>query len=149
MSILADTNILLRSVEPLHPHHAVAVSAVHRLLAANTPVYFTLQNIAEFWNVATRSIANNRLGLSILSTLSEVEKIENLLTLLPDSPAPIQFTPTLEAVRLRKTKWHWAISACPLASEVFIPISNKLHDLGHPRPAFRCRTGQEGYSTKT
>lgn len=86
MSILTDTNILLRSVEPLHPHHAVAVSAVHRLLAANTPVYFTLQNIAEFWNVATRPLANNGLGLSIAATLSEVEKIESLLTMLPDSP---------------------------------------------------------------
>jgi predicted nucleic acid-binding protein len=51
MSFLVDTNILLRSVEPLHRHHAVAVAAVYRLLAESTPVYFTLQNIAEFWNV--------------------------------------------------------------------------------------------------
>ena len=65
MSVLIDTNILLRSIEPLHPHHALAVNAVSRLLAENTPVYFTLQNIVEFWNVATRSIENNGLGLSI------------------------------------------------------------------------------------
>lgn len=87
MSVLVDTNILLRSVEPSHHHHAVAVAAVSQLLAANTPVYFTLQNVAEFWNVATRPTANNGLGLSIASTLEEVEKIEDLLTLLPDTPA--------------------------------------------------------------
>lgn len=87
MSVLVDTNILLRSIEPLHPHHAVAVNAVSRLLAESTPVYFTLRNIAEFWNVATRPIENNGLGFSIPSTLAEVEKIESLLTLLPDTPA--------------------------------------------------------------
>src|SRR5690242_8681510 len=86
MSVLVDTNILLRSVEPLHPQHALAVGAVSQLLSESTPVYFTLQNIAEFWNVATRPIANNGLGLSIAATLGEVEKIEALLTLLPDTP---------------------------------------------------------------
>jgi predicted nucleic acid-binding protein len=87
MSVLVDTNILLRSIEPSHPQHAVAVGAVSQLLAESTPVYFTLQNIAEFWNVATRPVSNNGLGLSIPSTLGEVEKIEGLLTLLPDTPA--------------------------------------------------------------
>ncbi len=87
MSVLVDTNILLRSVEPVHPQHAVAVEAVYRLLAESTPVYFTFQNIAEFWNVATRPNKNNGLGFSIASTLGEVEKIEGLLTLLPDTPA--------------------------------------------------------------
>jgi predicted nucleic acid-binding protein len=43
MSFLVDTNILLRSVEPLHPHHAVAVAAVYRLLAESTPVYFNAE----------------------------------------------------------------------------------------------------------
>jgi predicted nucleic acid-binding protein len=87
MSFLVDTNILLRTVQPAHPQHGVAVEAVYRLLSESTPVYFTLQNIAEFWNVATRPIDNNGLGFSILSTLGEVEKIEGLLTLLPDTPA--------------------------------------------------------------
>ncbi|MGD1091831.1 MAG: PIN domain-containing protein [Bryobacteraceae bacterium] len=87
MSVLVDTNILLRSIEPPHPQHAIAVGAVYQLLAEGTPVYFTLQNIAEFWNVATRPSESNGLGLSITSTLGEVEKIEGLLTLLRDTPA--------------------------------------------------------------
>ncbi len=87
MSVLVDTNILLRSVAPLHSQYAVAVEAVYKLLAEGTPLYFTLQNIAEFWSVATRPVENNGLGFSIPSTLGEVEKIEDLLMLLPDTPA--------------------------------------------------------------
>jgi predicted nucleic acid-binding protein len=87
MSVLVDTNILLRRTQPDHPSHAVAVENVARLLATGEPVYFTHQNIAEFWNVATRPAANNGLGFSVALTLSEVGKIEQALTLLPESPA--------------------------------------------------------------
>ena len=87
MSILADTNILLRRTQPDHPSHTVAVESVAKLLAAGEPVYFTLQNISEFWNVATRPAPNNGLGFSVALALGEMEKIERLLTLLPDSPA--------------------------------------------------------------
>ena len=87
MSILADTNILLRRTQPDHPSHALAVESVAKLLAAGDPVYFTLQNMSEFWNVATRPAPNNGLGFSVALALGEMEKIERLLTLLPDSPA--------------------------------------------------------------
>lgn len=65
MSVLVDTNVLLRRAQPDHSSHAVAVESVARLLAAGEPVYFTPRNIAEFWNVATRPAANNGLGFSI------------------------------------------------------------------------------------
>lgn len=87
MSILADTNVLLRRTQPSHPSHRTAVDAVANLLAAGEPVYFTLQNISEFWNVLTRPIANNGLGFPAELALREVEKIERLLQVLPDSPA--------------------------------------------------------------
>jgi predicted nucleic acid-binding protein len=87
MSVLVDTNVLLRRTQPDHPNHAVAVESVARLLATGEPVYFTLQNIAEFWNVATRPLANNGLGFSVALTLGEVGNIERALTLLPESPA--------------------------------------------------------------
>ena len=87
MSILADTNILLRRTQPDHPSHTSAVESVARLLAAGESVYFTLQNISEFWNVATRPAPNNGLGFSVALVLGEIEKIERFLTLLPDSPA--------------------------------------------------------------
>jgi predicted nucleic acid-binding protein len=87
MSVLVDTNVLLRRTQPDHPSYTLAVESVAKLLAAAEPVYFTLQNITEFWNVATRPAANNGLGLSVALTLSEVEKIERLLAVLPDAPA--------------------------------------------------------------
>ena len=44
-------------------------------------------NISEFWNVATRPAAQNGLGFSVALVANEVAKIEQILTLLPDSPA--------------------------------------------------------------
>lgn len=87
MSILADTNVLLRRTQPAHAHHCVAVEAVARLLARGEPVCFTPQNIAEFWNVATRPASNNGMGYSVALAAREIGKIEQVLTLLPDSPA--------------------------------------------------------------
>lgn len=87
MSVLVDTNVLLRRTQPNHEHHAVAMESVARLLAANEVVCFTPQNISEFWNVATRPVENNGLGFSTSLVAREVEKIERILTLLPDSPS--------------------------------------------------------------
>jgi hypothetical protein len=50
-------------------------------------VFFCAQNIAEFWNVATRPVERNGLGLSSEEVLQEVGNIEKSLTLLPDIPA--------------------------------------------------------------
>jgi predicted nucleic acid-binding protein len=86
VSILVDTNVLLRRVQATHPNHAVAVESVARLLASGESVYFTLQNIAEFWNVATRPAAHNGLGFSPAIALAEVANIEEDLELLPDTP---------------------------------------------------------------
>ena len=49
--------------------------------------FFCAQNIAEFWNVATRPAEQNGLGLSPEEVLQEVGNIEKSLALLPDIPA--------------------------------------------------------------
>jgi predicted nucleic acid-binding protein len=87
MSILADTNVLLRRTQPGHPSHPSAVESVSKLLASGEPVLFTLQNISEFWNVMTRPMEKNGLGFPTAVALREVDLIERLFTLLPDSPA--------------------------------------------------------------
>lgn len=87
MSLLVDTNVLLGRTQPGHPHHPAAVESVARHLAAGEPVYFTLQNIAEFWSVATRPIGSNGVGFSVALTFAGISKIEQVLTLLPDTPA--------------------------------------------------------------
>jgi predicted nucleic acid-binding protein len=87
MSALVDTNVLLRRTQPDHESHTLAVESVAFLLEGGEPVYFTPQNISEFWNVATRPQAHNGLGFSVALTAGEVTKIERSLILLPDSPA--------------------------------------------------------------
>jgi predicted nucleic acid-binding protein len=87
MSVLVDTNVLLRRTQPGHPQHAIAVESTARLLATGEPVCFTPQNISEFWCVATRPVASNGMGFSVDFTRGEVGKIERVLTLLPDSAA--------------------------------------------------------------
>jgi len=86
MSVLVDTNVLLRRTQLNHEQHAVAMESVARLLAANEPVCFTPQNISEFWNVVTRPVESNGLGFPVTLVVGEVEKIERVLTLLSDSP---------------------------------------------------------------
>ena len=54
MRVLVDTNILLRSAQPTHPLCAQATHAVSKLIRQKDAVFFCSQNIAEFWNVATR-----------------------------------------------------------------------------------------------
>jgi Flp pilus assembly protein TadB len=48
MSVLVDTNVLVRRTQPEHEHYAIAVESVVRLLTSGEPVHFALQNIAEF-----------------------------------------------------------------------------------------------------
>jgi predicted nucleic acid-binding protein len=81
MSVLVDTNVLLRRLQPDHEHHALAIDSVAHLLSTGQHVYFTLQNISEFWNVMTRPVRANGLGFSPAFALGEVEKIETVLTL--------------------------------------------------------------------
>jgi predicted nucleic acid-binding protein len=91
MSILVDTNILLRRTQPDHPSHPLAVESVAGLLNAGEPVYFTLQNMAEFWSVATRPTANNGLGLSVAFVVTSrpvTTAARNTTTRLPKKNQP-------------------------------------------------------------
>ena len=85
--VLVDTNILLRSAQPNHALGPQATHAVSKLIREKAAVFFCSQNIAEFWNVATRPAEMNGLGFSQGEVLKEIGGIESLLTLLPDIPA--------------------------------------------------------------
>lgn len=87
MRVLVDTNILLRCAQPSHPLCREATKAVSKLIRDNDAVFFCSQNVAEFWNVATRPVESNGLGFSHDDVIREIGGIENLLTLLPDVPA--------------------------------------------------------------
>jgi predicted nucleic acid-binding protein len=85
--VLVDTNIHLRSAQPNHALGPQATHAVSKLIREKAAVFFCSQNIAEFWNVATRPAGMNGLGFSQGEVLKEIGGIESLLTLLPDIPA--------------------------------------------------------------
>jgi predicted nucleic acid-binding protein len=85
VSCLVDTNILLRLSRRSDPHHESASSAISRLAAQGTNLYFTHQNIAELWNVMTRPAARNGFGLAIDDAEKEVQAIEIGMGLLPDN----------------------------------------------------------------
>jgi predicted nucleic acid-binding protein len=86
MRVLVDTNVLLRSAQPNHPLCSQAARAVSVLIRRQDSVFFCSQNIAEFWNVATRASSANGIGLSTQEALGEIASVERLLTLLPDTP---------------------------------------------------------------
>ena len=82
---LIDTNVLLRLSRRGDPQHDVIHAALGDLDSQGAEFYFSLQNIAEFWNVCTRPTEQNGYGLSIDETSRRVEVIERTMTLLPDN----------------------------------------------------------------
>lgn len=84
---LVDTNILLRAnLLDRSDNHAIR-SALTKLLSDGTVLYFTHQNIAEFWNAATRPIENNGFGLSPEEAGRQVDAFERGMQLLPENAA--------------------------------------------------------------
>ena len=85
MKWLADTNILLRSVQAAHPSFGDVDLAVGVLLARGDELCVIAQNLIEFWAVATRPIADNGLGLSIARANQELTKLKASFPVLPDT----------------------------------------------------------------
>lgn len=82
---LVDTNILLRISRQSDAQHKLIAEALRELERQGTTLCYTLQNIAEFWNVCTRPVENNGYGLTISETSKRVEYIERTMTLLSDT----------------------------------------------------------------
>ena len=87
MAYLLDTNILLRTIDLKHPLNEDTTKAIERLRSANHLLYIVPQNLIEAWNVCTRPLDKNGLGMSIDQTDTEIKRLERLFILLPDSPA--------------------------------------------------------------
>jgi predicted nucleic acid-binding protein len=85
MRILVDTNILLRAAQPSHPMHASAVHAMEILMEREEALVVAVQNIAEFWNAATRPAANNGLGFTIEETQEELARIEGFFEIISEN----------------------------------------------------------------
>jgi predicted nucleic acid-binding protein len=86
MAVLFDTNILLRLIQPHHPHSQIAARALRIFRTKNLPLHITQQNIVEFWAVTTRPILANGLGLTVEQAIAEVTVMKKLFQLLPELP---------------------------------------------------------------
>ena len=95
MPVLIDTNVLLRSVQPSHPMHPSAVHALEILMKRQETLVVALQNVAEFWNAATRPTANNGLEFTIEEAKDELTKIEGFFQILCETPESYETWKTL------------------------------------------------------
>jgi predicted nucleic acid-binding protein len=84
MQVLADTNLLLRLVEPDHPQSAAAADATKSIRLAGHQLVIVPQVIYEFWVVATRPANNNGLGLEPADARSLLARMSPTFKLLRD-----------------------------------------------------------------
>jgi predicted nucleic acid-binding protein len=88
MAWLLDTGILLRLADDQDPLHSVVQQAIETLANQREDLFTTMQNIAEFWNVATRPAASNGLGLPVPSVIKLLDQVvEPTCALLFERPA--------------------------------------------------------------
>jgi len=86
MAVLLDTNILLRLLQPHHPHCIPAERALNTLRKKNEVLDITAQNLVEFWAAITRPIDENGLGFTTEQATAEVNTLKKLFVLLPEIP---------------------------------------------------------------
>ena len=87
MIYLIDTNVLLRVLHSTNTSSPIAEKVVRKLLSNGHELHATTQNFIEFWNVSTRPINKNGMGLSPANAIGLLLKAERLFPLLPDLPA--------------------------------------------------------------
>lgn len=87
MSFAVDTNILLRSIEDGHVAQPIAQNGLFGLRDRGEILSIFPQNLVEFWAVATRPIANNRLGWSVDRATQELANLKNLFVVVADTEA--------------------------------------------------------------
>jgi predicted nucleic acid-binding protein len=90
MAILVDTNILLRLLQPHHPHCALVERAVGVLRTRNETLNVTAQNLMEFWAAATRPASENGLGMTVENAAGELAALKRLFSLLPETASTFE-----------------------------------------------------------
>ncbi len=88
MTYFIDTNILLRFLNRVDPTYPSIRTAVRILKMRGDEIVTAAQNLAEFWNVLTRSArARGGYGFSVQDAAYRLQFIERNFPLLPDIPA--------------------------------------------------------------
>jgi predicted nucleic acid-binding protein len=96
MAFLLDTNILLRSLQPHHPHCSAVERALTVLRTRDEGLHIAAQNLIEFWAVATRPQSENGLvavmkvhGITSILTFNvqDFTRYEGIAVVHPDTLA--------------------------------------------------------------
>ena len=82
MRILVDTNVLLRLDRPADAHHPACVSAIEASRAAGHSLCVLIQNLYEYFVVATRPLPQNGHGMSVEGALLRLDGLESLFEVL-------------------------------------------------------------------
>ncbi len=85
MRVLVDTNVLLREYVRTDVQHTQVHALLGRLMKEGRELCIGVQNVIEFWVVATRPTDVNGLGLDINEVRAHVQTMLSAFTLLPDS----------------------------------------------------------------
>jgi predicted nucleic acid-binding protein len=86
MSLLIDTNVLLRLADDRSPEHSIAETAIEHLLASNTGLFICTQVLVEFWVVATRPDSVNGLGWSTETAADAIRALRDQFPVLAETP---------------------------------------------------------------
>ena len=86
MIVIVDANILLRLADVIAPLHVVTLGSVKALTAAGDSLRALPQTIFEFWVAATRPLANNGLGLTVVECRRELANQLVAFQLLDEPP---------------------------------------------------------------
>ena len=85
MRCLIDTNVLLRGLDRNHSMRAVVRRALISLRRQDDLLYLAVQNMIEFWAVATRPVDSNGLGMSIQWASTQLGRLKQFFAVLPES----------------------------------------------------------------
>lgn len=84
MTVLVDTNVLLRLDHEGHPHQQLARTALERLVDEQYSLRTVPQVLYEYWVVATRPVKANGLGFTPSTTQRLLADIKELFPILRD-----------------------------------------------------------------
>lgn len=130
MKILVDTNVLVRSVERMHPLSPVARGALKHLYQQGHELYVATQNVSEFWNVCTRPLKDRGLGNTVDATKRLTSRLETFFTILPESMETFrQWRQLVAAHGVKGAKVHDArLAATIIAYKLDAILTFNLHD---------------------
>lgn len=85
MACLLDTGVLLRAFDGANPETRSIRRLLRALLLRPERLVVSVQNVAEFWNVATRPADRNGYGLSSERVARQLALIERVCDLVVES----------------------------------------------------------------